>query len=91
MKDEPIGYVLLSKTSFHVVPAGYVESIFVKEEFRGTGVSKMLLEFTENHFRSEGVQVVQLDVSKGNKAAVSSYEGQGCTVTRYRTEKHLAL
>ena len=56
---------------------GYVYDVFVKEEFRGRGIGKMLLEKAESYCRKRGYSRILLMVSVSNQAAISLYDNIG--------------
>lgn len=56
---------------------GYIYDIFVKEEFRGKGVGKILVEKAESHCRERGYSRILLMVSVSNESANKLYNRMG--------------
>ena len=56
---------------------GYVYDVFVKEEFRGKGIGRMLLEKAESYCQERGYSRILLMVSVGNQAAINLYDNMG--------------
>jgi len=61
----------------------YIDQLGVAEDARGRGVGTKLLEFCENFARNEpGIEILTLDVLKGNKA-LSLYERFGFEIVPF--------
>ncbi len=58
---------------------GYIETMYVLPEFRGKGISKIIMNYIFNYFISVGVNISQLEVWKLSKRAVALYESYGYT------------
>ena len=56
---------------------GYVYDIFVKEEFRGKGIGKKLLEEAESYCREKRYSRILLMVSVNNVEAIRLYNKMG--------------
>jgi ribosomal protein S18 acetylase RimI-like enzyme len=56
---------------------GFIYDIFVKEEFRGKGIGKMLVEKAENYCREKGYSRLSLMVSTSNQRAINLYTRMG--------------
>jgi ribosomal protein S18 acetylase RimI-like enzyme len=56
---------------------GYIYDIFVKEEFRGEGIGRMLLDKAESYCREKRYSRILLMVSVGNQVAISLYDNMG--------------
>jgi len=56
---------------------GYVYDVFVKEEYRGRGIGRILLEKAESYCREKRYSRILLMVSVGNQAAISLYDNMG--------------
>ena len=56
---------------------GYIYDIFVKEEFRGKGIGKILLEKAESYCREKGYSRILLMVSVNNETATRLYSKMG--------------
>ena len=66
---------------------GYIENIYVAKEHRKKGYGRQLLDFSVEHCKKQGFNILQLDVSIHHKAALSLYESEGFTFANYRMEK----
>jgi ribosomal protein S18 acetylase RimI-like enzyme len=65
---------------------GYVYDIFVKEEFRGKGIGKILMEKAESYCRERSYSRILLMVSVSNETATRLYDRMG-----YKAEQiHMA-
>jgi ribosomal protein S18 acetylase RimI-like enzyme len=56
---------------------GYIYDIFIKEEFRGKGCGKALLEKAESFCRERGYSRILLMVSVSNETAMKLYNRMG--------------
>lgn len=56
---------------------GEISEFYIKEEHRGKGIGKELLETAKQFFTSEGVQVVFVWTHHGNEAAIELYKCAG--------------
>ena len=56
---------------------GYVYDIFVKEEFRGKGIGRTLLQKAESYCRERRYSRILLMVSVNNQAAMKLYDEMG--------------
>ncbi len=56
---------------------GFVYDIFVKEEFRGKGIGKMLMEKAESYCRERGYSRLLLMVAVKNETAIRLYDSMG--------------
>ena len=56
---------------------GYIYDIFVKEESRGKGIGRILLEKAESYCREKGYSRILLMVSVSNQAALRLYHELG--------------
>jgi ribosomal protein S18 acetylase RimI-like enzyme len=76
--------VILRKRRF-----GYIEEMIVKEEFRGRGIGKRMLEVVSEDLRSKGVTELELDVWEKNENAREFYLKNGFHDVRRKMCKHL--
>jgi GNAT superfamily N-acetyltransferase len=83
----PIGFVTISKQWFYDIPQGYVDSIFVKENYRNQGVGRQLLSTAESWAKEVGAYSIRLDVSLCNTTAITAYEKSGFVSTRVQMER----
>ncbi|MDE7327963.1 MAG: GNAT family N-acetyltransferase [Lachnospiraceae bacterium] len=56
---------------------GEVKRLFLKKEYRGRGISKLLLSTVENHARAQGLSKLFLDTRITLEPAVSLYKKSG--------------
>ena len=56
---------------------GYIYDIFVKEELRGKGIGKILLEKAQSYCREKGYSRILLMVSVNNETAMKLYSKMG--------------
>jgi ribosomal protein S18 acetylase RimI-like enzyme len=56
---------------------GYISDLFVKEEFRGKGIGKMLLEKAQSYCREKRYSRILLMVSVNNETAKRLYDKMG--------------
>ena len=74
-----VGYLFVgeSRNMMTGKTSGFIYDIFVKEELRGKGIGKMLVEKAENYCRDRGYSRLSLMVSAGNQPAVKLYASMG--------------
>ncbi len=68
---------------------GYVNNVYVAPEARGQGLGRLMMDYTEKHFRQRGITRIRLTVTANNDAAVNLYKSQGYVTARYEMEKNL--
>jgi len=56
---------------------GYVYDVFVKEEFRGKGIGRILLDKAESYCREKCYSRILLMVSVSNEVAIRLYDKMG--------------
>lgn len=66
-----------SFSSFSCKPLINIHDLYVLDEFRGLGVSQLLLDEVENIAKEKGCCKITLEVLEGNKAAKKAYLKQG--------------
>jgi len=77
--DRVLGYVVLAfsfSLEFHGVK-GFVDELYIREEFRGKGIGGRTLEFLAEVSRSLGISALRLEVEHGNHAALKLYKRMG--------------
>ncbi len=89
-----IGYVFgwiekRNKNYWKLTRFGYVGELFVKEEFRGMGVGRALLEKAEKWFAERGITKIFLDVEAENPA-VNFYKKLGYRELELRMVKEIS-
>lgn len=80
--DAICGYAMVAKsfsTEFGK-PCIWIEDIYIKEEFRGTGMGKALMEFVTNAYTD---CIFRLEVEEENRRAIRLYESCGFTELPY--------
>ena len=55
----------------------YIDQIGIKQEFRGTGVGKKLIEAAKDYAQKHNISRIMLDVWTANKNAKAFFEKQG--------------
>ena len=68
---------------------GLVADLVVKNQFRGRGIGKLLLDAAEQYARSHGVSWLRIGVLSGNQAAQGLYESSGFSNIYTELEKDL--
>jgi len=87
IEGKPVGFSVVSLSTFFGVLMGYIESFYVSPNHRGRGIGKSLLEKTNAWCRTRHARILRLDVSASNDAALELYQSNGFVVTRYRMEQ----
>ncbi len=78
-----------NKNYWKLTRFGYVGELFVKEEFRGMGVGRALLEKAEKWFAERGITKIFLDVEAENPA-VNFYKKLGYRELELRMVKEIS-
>ena len=58
-------------------PIGYVEGIFVKEQYRNKGIAKMLIQAGEEWAKSKGCKEIASDTEIDNKTSQKFHDKLG--------------
>ncbi len=79
---EAVGFVYVSLRNDYVEgssssPVGYLEGIFIKEEFRKRGFAKELLEFCEKWAKKQGAKEFASDCELENQKSLSFHKALG--------------
>lgn len=56
---------------------GEIKRVFVQPQFRGRGLSKVLMQQLEDHLRARGIELVRLETGVHQPEALSLYERLG--------------
>ncbi len=93
-KQNTIGYVFgwierRNKNYWKLTRFGYVAELFVKEEFRGMGVGRTLLEKAEKWFAEKRITKIFLDVEAENPA-LNFYKKLGYRELELRMVKEIS-
>lgn len=81
--DKVIGYIfaeikdIASPHAYEIKKVGFIDSVFIKEEFRGRGVGKELINKASEWMKSEGISICTLNVRDKNMKATELYEKIG--------------
>jgi len=79
--EKPVGFsISIIKKNFPIFQLekfGLILSIFVREEFRGLGISSKLKDETFKWLRRKGIEKVSLNVLPNNSQAIKVYEKWG--------------
>ncbi len=78
-KDQPVCFALIfySYSTFLAQPGIYLEDLFVKEEFRGKGYGKTMLQFLAELTVRRNCGRLEWSVLDWNKPAIDFYESLG--------------
>jgi ribosomal protein S18 acetylase RimI-like enzyme len=76
-----MGWILIgaSKDQFTDRVIGFIYELYVKQEFRGKGISKQLMKSAIDYLKLEGYPEIRLGVFAGNHA-IQLYEKMGFSV-----------
>ncbi|ALS74098.1 acetyltransferase [Planococcus rifietoensis] len=79
-KDEILGWVLVgtTKDQFTEKQIGFIYELYIRQQHRGKGHSKRLMNAAIEHFQKEGYAEVRLS-AKAENPAVHMYENMGFT------------
>lgn len=77
------GYIVLAfGFSFeHGGRDAFIDELYVKEEFRGSGIGTAAMKFLESEAPKHGVKALHLEVEKGNEAGSRLYKANGFSGT----------
>lgn len=77
--DAPIGYAVFypNFATFRGQRGLYLEDIFIKKEFRGRGVSEMILKYLAKSAKERGFERIDFQVLEWNTPAIKFYEKLG--------------
>ena len=73
------GYGLIKRNQpkFSHSEFGYIGFIYVKDEYRGQGISKHIFDAIFSWFRTKNIEEVKLTVYEENPSAIKAYEKLG--------------
>jgi len=69
-QDQPVGYIISSITEDRV---GEIESIFVRDEYRGQAIGTQLMERALAWLESQNGEILKVKVAVGNEASYDFY------------------
>lgn len=64
---------------------GYIETLYVMPEARGTGIAKVIMNYIFDYFLANGMNLVRLEVWELNTRAVALYRSLGFTGVEQKT------
>lgn len=78
--NEILGWVLVgtTKDQFTEKPSGFIYELYLRQQYRGKGYSKRLMDAVIEHFQAEGLTEIRLS-AKVDNPAVRMYEIMGFT------------
>lgn len=71
------GQIRNRKEFFKQDTMGYIGFMFVKNEFRGQGISQKIIQYLSDWFTKQDITEIQLDVYNQNPNAIKAYEKAG--------------
>ncbi|RUL50329.1 GNAT family N-acetyltransferase [Lysinibacillus antri] len=76
--EKLLGWILIgkSKDQFTDIMNGFIYELFVLKEFRGNGISKLLMQAGIDHLKKDGYSEIRLSAFAGNHA-IKLYEKMG--------------
>ncbi len=79
LNGKPAGYIIYFYTysSFLALPTLFIEDIFVREEYRRSGVGKKMFDFLKEVAKCEGCGRIEFTVLKWNRLAQDFYAKNG--------------
>lgn len=80
IKKAPVGYIICEEMPaefYKVRITGEIVDLYVRKEYRGRGISSLLLKKAFNEFKKRRINYVMLDVSVYNKQAINVYHKWG--------------
>ncbi len=68
---------------------GSVDQVYLREQYRGRGMGRLLMDAAHDFIRKQGIGVARLYVTADNAQAVKLYEHHGYQTTRLEMERPL--
>ena len=83
--DKSVGHIIISiKKNFPIFEMKYygrINTIFIKKEFRGMGISFKLKDEAIKWFKKKGINRISLNVLPDNQIAINAYEKWGLSLS----------
>ena len=83
--DKAVGHMVISiKKNFPIFEMKYygrINTVFIKKEFRGMGISSKLKNEAIKWFKKKGINRISLNVLPDNKIAINAYEKWGLSLS----------
>jgi diamine N-acetyltransferase len=79
VESKPVGYAILT-LGFSFEYRGreaFVDELYIEEKYRGMGFGRQTMEFVAERAREIGVNVIHLEVDRGNEPALALYRRTG--------------
>lgn len=73
--------IMNARDCFQFSQYSYLGFMFTKEEYRGKGVNKKIMDYLYNWSMSKGIYEIRLEVYPSNNAAIKAYEKVGMKTT----------
>ena len=73
--------IIKARDCFQFSQYSYLGFMFTKEEYRGKGVNKKIMNYLYNWSMSKGIYEIRLEVYPSNSAAIKAYEKVGMKTT----------
>lgn len=64
-------------SAYGIKSVGYIDSVYVMEEYRGHGIGTELIERAQQWFKSKNITISTLGLREENKRAIALYEKIG--------------
>ena len=85
LNGKPVGHMIISiKKSFPIFEMEYygrINTVYIKKEFRGKGISSKLKDEAIKWFKSKNINRISLNVNPDNKQALEAYKKWGLTLS----------
>lgn len=85
VNGKPVGHIIISIKKnfpiFNMLYYGRINTVYIKEEYRGKRISSKLKDEAFKWFKSKGINRVSLDVLPVNKQAIDAYQKWGLTLS----------
>lgn len=93
-RNEITGFIIgMEKDCFlplsKVKKIGYIEALYVKNEFRQKGIARELEEKISNHFRDQELEYIELNLLTNNDQAKRFWSHRNYSVFREQYRKQL--
>jgi ribosomal protein S18 acetylase RimI-like enzyme len=85
-RGNPVGLITVSLLATYSKLSGYIENIYVENEFRGNGISQQLIAKARDWAIEHNAQSLLLDVTLSNKFAINCFEKYSFKTKRLQME-----
>lgn len=73
----PVGQMGLGITNHEGIEIGYIDLLYLIPDYRGKGLGKVLIRYSDKFFRAMNISEYHLRVSSNNKIAINLYSLSG--------------